>query len=338
MWQTVTPLLFSFLVIGSASAETLYTKSNIWVHKNKASVINYQTGALIKLGTKVEIVDTGNKFSEVQITNGPLIRFYNHRATGLSMDEALDTFFGANPRPKLKKLSAKDQKLVKKGKVKRGMSKDAVLLSLGPPPPHKTPSLDGDDWLYWKSKFSKYTVVFEDGVVVDIDDGKKKAPVAEKKEKKDIRWASSNVFTDKGEEISWVNYLRGPVIPFGTKIEVLDIDDDEVEFKVVNNGKEYSFTNEESRSGYPAKDLFKRVFSKTNPKSKLKALKKKEQRRVKGAKVKTGMSREAVLMAVGPPPPHATPSLESDEWTYWKTRYTKMLVTFDDDGNVESVK
>jgi hypothetical protein len=37
------------------------------------------------------------------------------------------------------------------------------------------------------------------------------------------------------------------------------------------------------------------------------------------------MSRNAVLAAIGYPPQHATPSLSSDEWMYWATRYDRFI-------------
>ena len=35
-----------------------------------------------------------------------------------------------------------------------------------------------------------------------------------------------------------------------------------------------------------------------------------------------------MTLAIGYPPEHATPSLDSDVWTYWKNRFGKLKVTF----------
>ena len=49
------------------------------------------------------------------------------------------------------------------------------------------------------------------------------------------------------------------------------------------------------------------------------------------------MSKKAVLVALGHPPAHATPSLESDEWKYWKSRWNTMIVIFKN-GKVAAIR
>jgi hypothetical protein len=41
-----------------------------------------------------------------------------------------------------------------------------------------------------------------------------------------------------------------------------------------------------------------------------------------------GMTRAGVLFALGPPPPHATPSLDSPVWRYWRNRHSVFEVRF----------
>ena len=84
--------------------------------------------------------------------------------------------------------------------------------------------------------------------------------------------------------------------------------------------------------------LFQKFFSKNDQKSKLAELTKKERRRVLGAEIKRGMSKDAVRMAIGPPPPHKTPSLNSSTWTYWNGRVDTMSVKFDDDDKVQKIE
>ncbi len=53
--------------------------------------------------------------------------------------------------------------------------------------------------------------------------------------------------------------------------------------------------------------------------------------------VNIGMSKDAVIKALGYPPEHKTPNLEGNEWRYWKNRYGTMLVSFTD-GKVSGMK
>ena len=43
------------------------------------------------------------------------------------------------------------------------------------------------------------------------------------------------------------------------------------------------------------------------------------------------MNREQVLMSLGYPPAHRTPSLDGPTWTYWANRFATFMVHFDGD-------
>src|SRR5262249_33791656 len=45
---------------------------------------------------------------------------------------------------------------------------------------------------------------------------------------------------------------------------------------------------------------------------------------IRAGSVLAGMTKRGVTLAIGYPPEHATPSLDSDIWTYWRNRFGKM--------------
>lgn len=49
-----------------------------------------------------------------------------------------------------------------------------------------------------------------------------------------------------------------------------------------------------------------------------------------------GMTKEAVAIAMGHPPAHETPSLESDQWMYWLHRFDRLRVDFEN-GKVSNI-
>ncbi|HYD46780.1 MAG TPA: hypothetical protein VEB21_00440 [Terriglobales bacterium] len=53
------------------------------------------------------------------------------------------------------------------------------------------------------------------------------------------------------------------------------------------------------------------------------------------ARVVPDMTKEQVLMAIGYPPSHATPSLDAAEWHYWSNRYNSYKLHFSTDGRLE---
>ena len=60
------------------------------------------------------------------------------------------------------KVEVADADVEEEGVVVEGMSKRAVLISVGIPPQHKTPTLDGKRWMYWVNRFRDKTICFGD--------------------------------------------------------------------------------------------------------------------------------------------------------------------------------
>ena len=50
---------------------------------------------------------------------------------------------------------------IKRGTVAKGMSREAVKVAIGYPPISRTPSLDANEWVYWRSRFKTFIVHFE---------------------------------------------------------------------------------------------------------------------------------------------------------------------------------
>jgi hypothetical protein len=58
---------------------------------------------------------------------------------------------------------------------------------------------------------------------------------------------------------------------------------------------------------------------------------------IQAGKAMVGMTKQGVLIALGYPARHYTQSLEQDRWTYWKNRYNKYAVFFDESGTVAQI-
>jgi len=154
---------------------------------------------------------------------------------------------------------------------------------------------------------------------------------------KNVMYARCNVHTEDGVAW-WVNYLRGPIVKFNTAIEVLDAKRDEVEFRLVDGGAELHFANDEAKSGQATWTLFTRLFAAEDQAPRLARLSADDRRRVAAAEVTQGMTKAAVEMALCPPPPHATASLDASSWIYWTSSVNRQKVVFTDDGYVSRVE
>lgn len=63
-----------------------------------------------------------------------------------------------------------------------------------------------------------------------------------------------------------------------------------------------------------------------------------DQKGVQRGKAYTGMTKDGVMMALGYPATHRTPSLKSNKWTYWTNRFGTIAITFNEKGLVERIK
>jgi hypothetical protein len=86
----------------------------------------------------------------------------------MSVDEYIQLI--ASPTSiSLDKLTNTDRKGIKDGKVYAGMTKQGVRVAMGYPATHRTPSMEGNTWIYWRNRFQTIAVEFDDsGKVAQI--------------------------------------------------------------------------------------------------------------------------------------------------------------------------
>ncbi|MCK5540829.1 MAG: hypothetical protein KAI69_07845, partial [Deltaproteobacteria bacterium] len=86
----------------------------------------------------------------------------------MSIDDYEELILSSKP-VSLKGFSAVDLKGIKKGKAYKGMTRKGVLTALGYPAAHETPSLDDNQWKYWRNRFRTVVVEFNSkGRVVNV--------------------------------------------------------------------------------------------------------------------------------------------------------------------------
>jgi hypothetical protein len=158
----------------SAPAEEtgkFYTKSNIWYEKSeKILSTNYHKGAMIPIGTKVEVLKSNRKKIEFRDSaSGTVFKIkLVKKYTDLNPDEFFNRYFSKDNllnSGEFNSLSPMEKEAVKAGRIEKDMSKAAVLLAYGYPPTHRTPSTDQDTWTYWVSRLGNFLVQFEGGKV-----------------------------------------------------------------------------------------------------------------------------------------------------------------------------
>lgn len=131
---------------------------------------NYWTGTKLPAGTPVRIerlTDDSVTFSAGEVT---LTLTHEYGTKQESFQQYLDKVLVADdPRPRIAVYPRAVRRAIGNAKVERGMTREQVLLSLGYPPTHRTPSLRDREWTYWWNRSLTYTVVFDNaGKVADV--------------------------------------------------------------------------------------------------------------------------------------------------------------------------
>ncbi|MBN1905695.1 MAG: outer membrane protein assembly factor BamE [Deltaproteobacteria bacterium] len=156
----------------------VYMKVNIHYQNNgkdsKASYANYTNpGAghkIVTVNTPVQIKSWKRKgFIIVNTETNEEIYFeYSEERMQMTAEEYLNKITSP-AKVDLSKLSEKDLKGIKEGVASAGMTKDGVMMALGYPATHRTPSLESNTWVYWSNRFKTIAVTFDDkGIVTAI--------------------------------------------------------------------------------------------------------------------------------------------------------------------------
>ncbi|PZN83998.1 MAG: hypothetical protein DM484_03440 [Candidatus Methylumidiphilus alinenensis] len=130
------------------------------------------------------------------------------------------------------------------------------------------------------------------------------------------------------------NYRRGFLIPVNTRVSLVSISSKKAELKLADSGQPLTIENVPKHTNEDMQTAFKKIVGPR--KVDIDTFSKAEQESILTGKVKKGMGRKAVLVAIGYPPQIETPSLDSNDWTYWSSRFNKFIVHFKN-GKVDNI-
>lgn len=151
----------------------MFTQVGMFAQGSGINTLNYTLGFPIPVNSIVFYEDINSKQLAFTYEDKRYYLRNNPRYSKTNMDQMLDRYFGTK-KVDLSKFTPQEQKAIKAGKAEVGMSKEAVLLALGYPPAHATPSLQQDEWKYWKFQhgYAQDTIIyhFKDNKVSSIED------------------------------------------------------------------------------------------------------------------------------------------------------------------------
>ena len=130
------------------------------------------------------------------------------------------------------------------------------------------------------------------------------------------------------------NYRRGSLVRVNTAAKLLEIGGREAVIEL-STGERIEILNHEDHTGKTIYEVFDRMFSAS--KLNLSKFSSKERQMIDRGEAAVGMSKDAVLAALGYPPITYTQTIQSDDWKYWHHRYNTFVVHFRN-GRVTSIE
>ncbi|MEM9070105.1 MAG: hypothetical protein AAGE52_16480 [Myxococcota bacterium] len=133
------------------------------------SVLGWRGTSVLPACTKVQLTDVGSREVRFRDANtGQRYRYLLHRSARTNVEEHINRYFGS-ACPNLSAYAPVDQQGIQQGVVLPGMSREAVVIALGYPPEHRTPTLEQATWTYWGER-GHVEVTFSGDHVASIND------------------------------------------------------------------------------------------------------------------------------------------------------------------------
>jgi hypothetical protein len=134
-----------------------------------------------------------------------------------------------------------------------------------------------------------------------------------------------------------VNFLQPGLIPVCSRVEVLELKGDLLRFRVLKTGRTYDYINHKA-AAEPFEDHLRRFFGLSCPAEEIERLSDIDRKGIKKGQAFPGMTKRGVVLALGLPPRHVNPDLEVDDWIYWKHRFNRIRISFDENGHVSEIR
>jgi hypothetical protein len=144
-----------------------------------------------------------------------------------------------------------------------------------------------------------------------------------------VYFAQQTFYAEKGKYIA-TNYHVGTLIPINSRVKIVDVGNNSMKIELPDLGNmEVKIENVNKYTQKTMEEIKDRMFGMNQVD--LKKFPKDVQESIKSGQLVMGMTKQAVLLAYGYPPAHATPSTDMNQWTYWKNRWNRIILDFDGD-------
>lgn len=149
----------------------------------------------------------------------------------------------------------------------------------------------------------------------------------------------SNLHPDMNKRVLYtINYNLPALMPMCDEITVVKKKKSKLIFEW--KGQEYTFVYDghTKKSGTSFDDALSFYIGESCDKKKLASLSEIDRKGIRTGLPHKGMTREAIVYAMGRPPIHANPDLDAASYTYWINRFKRKVIDFNEAGIVSDIR
>ena len=141
-----------------------FTRFSFHEEGGKYLTTNYERGTLVSINTPVHVIAISHrKIALKRLDTGENLTVENVEKYSHKTMEEFATLLLSSVKTPVERLAPPLAAAIEAGQMRKGMTKEQVLLARGYPPAHETPSTDSDRWKYWSSRFVTQTISFTNG-------------------------------------------------------------------------------------------------------------------------------------------------------------------------------
>jgi hypothetical protein len=149
----------------------------------------------------------------------------------------------------------------------------------------------------------------------------------------------SNLHPDMAKRLLYAtNYQQAGLIPVCTDVTVTKINKGEMVFDYQGVAYTFEYDKHQKGAGVSFQDVVKAYFGPACDKAKMNALGAADKDGIRAGQPKIGMTKAGIVFAMGRPPFHANPNLDANYWLYWRNKFGKTGLEFDEKGKLTGIR
>ncbi|MEM9056301.1 MAG: hypothetical protein AAGD86_02415 [Pseudomonadota bacterium] len=149
----------------------------------------------------------------------------------------------------------------------------------------------------------------------------------------------SNLHHQVGEaELYTLNYQLTGMIPMCTEVTVVKRKKKRITLSIDSIEYRMDYDKHSRKAGLSFDDVLGNYFGTECEADKVSAMNDADKRGIREGLPYVGMTKQGILLAMGRPPQHATPRLDTSVWMYWLNRYKRQAIHFDENGVVDRIR